>query len=238
MRSSTFITIEYFFTFVPLLYFVVKDFENLNTSFIVMGCVYLFLLFVNINMFLYFDFKEPQYNNFKRVRIVSAGLLQLVAMGSAPLLFFLDYKDDGLLFINQYNSTAFFLGFLAMIPAKLLGYDTEFGSKKAYKRGWLKLVFLYISLYGIAYFTFVIYIVLQNESKAIYFTVLFLMILISSLGRELAVVLLPWSNDSEKSIIRDWNTMIRSIRDQKKAEISKSRKNGSSYTTVKSKKYR
>ncbi|MDU2211261.1 MAG: hypothetical protein E7E18_08385 [Eubacterium sp.] len=212
LHSSTLITLEYFFTFVPLLYISIRDFENFNRSFALMGSLFLLLFYVNINMFLYLDLRKQQYNNFKKIRLVLSGLLQLVALTAAPILFFLEYRNDGLFFINQYNSTAFFLGFLGMYPAKLLGYDTEFGSKRAYKRSWFKFVFLSHSLKIVGYnLPIVVYLLVQDESKAIYISVLLVIIFLSILGCETAMVLLPWSNISEKSITHDWAAMLKKM---------------------------
>ena len=227
LHSSTVISLEYFFIFIPFLFIGVKDFENLNTSFILMGCLFLSLFYVNINLFLYLDLRKPQFNNFKKIRLVLSGLLQGVAIAAAPILFFLEYKNDGLYFVNQYNATAFLLGFIFMYPAKLLGYDSEFGSKRAYKRSWLKLVFLILSLNALGYkLPFVMYLFIQDESRAVYFAVIMLIMLISMLGRELAMVVLPWSNVSEKSITYEWRAMLKKIKVENEEINKKSKKKG------------
>ncbi|MEI2283695.1 hypothetical protein [Paenibacillus polysaccharolyticus] len=221
-HSSTLISLEYFFIFVPLLFFSMRDFENINISFIVLGSLFLFLFYANINLVLYFDFKKPQYNQFRKVRLVSSALFQLVSLSVAPLLFFLDYKNQGLFFINQYNASVFLISFLAMFIAKLLGYDTEFGSKKAYKRSCVKLALILPSCLVASYFPFMIYLLVQDATKATYIAVLFLIFLISMLGQELAMVSLPWSNVANQSIVRQWLDMSRKIKADREVKSSNS----------------
>ncbi|MNW41213.1 hypothetical protein D3C74_183450 [compost metagenome] len=209
LHSSTIITLEYFFTFVPLLAINIKDIYQ----FLIIIGVFLLAFYANINMTLYLDFQQAQFNNFKKIRLVLTVFFYLVSIACAPLIFFLEYDNQGFLFFSQYNSIIFALSFFSMFLAKLLGYDTEFGSRRAYKWSWFKLIFLFISISLMArILPLIMYLIVQDENQAIYISVLCIIILIAMFGQEWAMVLLPWSNHSKKTIIHDWMSMFKSIK--------------------------
>ncbi|MDQ0724912.1 hypothetical protein QF049_006173 [Paenibacillus sp. W4I10] len=223
LHSSTVITLEYFVTFVPLLFILTKGFENVSS--IILISVFLLVFYMNINMMLYHDLQRSQYNHFRKTRLVMAVFFQILSFASAPVVFFIEYKDQGMPFINQYNWVIFLWSLLTMFLAKLLGFDTELGSKRAYKQSWVKLIFLFISLNIVARFLpLIVYLIVHDESMAIYIAVLILLMSISIFGQEWAMVLLPWSNDSKKNIIQNWKEMIRNIKVENKVDLNRKQK--------------
>ncbi|MEW9701938.1 hypothetical protein [Paenibacillus sp. SI8] len=225
LRSSTLLVIEYFFMLIPMLLFHFDIFRNLGTGGIIFVVMYFLLLFINTNMFLYFDLKEKQYNNLNRVRLKTSMFMQLFGH-SVLLIFFLGYYSQtyGLQFYDKFAPSIFTLTFWGIFMGKLIGYDTDIASKRFYKKNALMFVSLLLIFKSCFYiFPFVLHFIIKDVSKLTGVVVFFALCNVSFLARGLAVLLIPPSNDSTDSIRMTWLNMMEELK-KKNAPVNPKKK--------------
>ncbi|MNN99239.1 hypothetical protein D3C81_2188280 [compost metagenome] len=62
---------------------------------------------------------------------------------------------------------------------------------------------------------------------AVYISVLMLILLIGAVGAELAMVILPWSNTTEKTVTRQWSEMLKRLKAEQEGSSDKKRQTNS-----------